>query len=279
MAPTSAWRVGGGGHRHVAALAVGSTSRPAARACAQVASSASQPANPRRSKQASCGLTATQAGPAASISARQWRARRRRPCADAGWRARRGGAGARGRWRRRARRRAPRAGRRRPAARPATAGRGRDRSRGRSATRGRRPPRRDGRRKRGRRLERSPAPGTAPARLLDGLLEARAGGEARHLARRDRHRLARAGVAPSRAPRSATWNLPKPVNVTSSPDFSASSIERSTASTASPASFLLRPSLTRPGRRILPSSWLLLLPVAGSLNPALFRGVRTFERS
>ena len=32
-------------------------------------SSARQPAAPRRSKQASCGLTATQAGPAASMAA------------------------------------------------------------------------------------------------------------------------------------------------------------------------------------------------------------------
>src|SRR5688500_11472962 len=34
-----------------------------------------------------------------------------------------------------------------------------------------------------------------PSPLLDGLLEARAGGEARHLARRDLHRLAGARVA------------------------------------------------------------------------------------
>ena len=33
------------------------------------------------------------------------------------------------------------------------------------------------------------------------------------------------GLRPSRAPRSATWNLPKPVNETSSPDFSALSID------------------------------------------------------
>ena len=53
-------------------LASAITSRPCARACAIVASSASQPGNPSRSKHASCGLAATQAGPAASISARQW---------------------------------------------------------------------------------------------------------------------------------------------------------------------------------------------------------------
>ena len=41
------------------------------RAWATVAVSAVQPGAPRRSKQASCGLTATQAGPAASMSAAQ----------------------------------------------------------------------------------------------------------------------------------------------------------------------------------------------------------------
>ena len=49
------------------------------------------------------------------------------------------------------------------------------------------------------------------------------------------------GLRPSRAPRSATWNLPKPVKLTSPPDFSSSSIELITASTAAPASYLLRP--------------------------------------
>jgi hypothetical protein len=49
------------------------------------------------------------------------------------------------------------------------------------------------------------------------------------------------GLRPSRAPRWATWNLPKPVNETSSPLLSAPSIVLSTASTAEPASFLLRP--------------------------------------
>src|SRR5205823_12248666 len=77
-----------------------------------------------------------------------------------------------------------------------------DRSRGRSATRA---PRR--RRGAARRTAWSRSPGRAPAtmrrppacpdgpRLLDGLLQARAGGEARNLARRDGHRLAGAGVA------------------------------------------------------------------------------------
>ena len=46
------------------------------------------------------------------------------------------------------------------------------------------------------------------------------------------------GLRPSRAPRSATWNLPKPVKLTSSPDLSAVSIVLMTASTALPASFL-----------------------------------------
>jgi hypothetical protein len=49
------------------------------------------------------------------------------------------------------------------------------------------------------------------------------------------------GLRPSRAPRAATWNLPKPVKVTSPPDFSSPSMVRSTASTADAASFLLRP--------------------------------------
>ena len=48
-----------------------STSSPWSRAIATTCSSASQPGAPRRSKQASWGLTATQAGPAASIAARQ----------------------------------------------------------------------------------------------------------------------------------------------------------------------------------------------------------------
>jgi hypothetical protein len=46
-------------------------SSPASRAAAQTSSSAAQPGAPRRSKQASCGLIATQAGPARSISALQ----------------------------------------------------------------------------------------------------------------------------------------------------------------------------------------------------------------
>jgi len=49
-------------------------SRPARRAAAQTSVSAAQPGAPSRSKQASCGLTATQAGPARSISSRQWAA-------------------------------------------------------------------------------------------------------------------------------------------------------------------------------------------------------------
>ena len=52
------------------------------------------------------------------------------------------------------------------------------------------------------------------------------------------------GCTPSRAPRSATWNLPKPEKVTSLPRSSVSSMTSRTASTASPASFLprLRPA-------------------------------------
>ena len=47
------------------------TSSPASRAAAQTSASAAHPGAPSRSKQASCGLTATQAGPACSISERQ----------------------------------------------------------------------------------------------------------------------------------------------------------------------------------------------------------------
>src|SRR4051794_25626761 len=49
------------------------TRRPASWAALVVASSAAQPGAPSRSKQASCGLTATHDGPAASIASRQWR--------------------------------------------------------------------------------------------------------------------------------------------------------------------------------------------------------------
>ena len=58
------------------------------------------------------------------------------------------------------------------------------------------------------------------------------------------------GLRPSRAPRSATWNLPKPVNVTSPPPLSSSSIVFSTASTAA-TGVLLRQArcCQRPCRR------------------------------
>ena len=54
-------------------------SSPASRAAAQTSASAAQPGAPSRSKQASCGLTATQAGPARSISAGSARRPRRPP--------------------------------------------------------------------------------------------------------------------------------------------------------------------------------------------------------
>ena len=63
--------VGRGGDVDVAALGVGITSSPASRAWATIAASAVQPGAPRRSKQASCGLHATHAGAAASMSAAQ----------------------------------------------------------------------------------------------------------------------------------------------------------------------------------------------------------------
>src|SRR3954447_26200369 len=53
-------------------LASASTNSPAARACSTVAARAVQPGAPRRSKQATCGLTATTASPTASMTARQW---------------------------------------------------------------------------------------------------------------------------------------------------------------------------------------------------------------
>src|SRR2546423_397964 len=52
------------------------------------------------------------------------------------------------------------------------------------------------------------------------------------------------GFTPWRAPRSATLNLPKPVKLTSPPRDRVSWITVSTASTASPASFLPRPELS-----------------------------------
>jgi hypothetical protein len=58
-------RVGGGGHRHVAALAVGDHDQSGGPRAATTSPSAAIPGAPSRSKQASCGLTATQAGPAA----------------------------------------------------------------------------------------------------------------------------------------------------------------------------------------------------------------------
>src|SRR3954451_13582822 len=47
--------------------------RPASWVARTTASTADHPREPRRSKQASCGLTPTHEGPAASIAARQWR--------------------------------------------------------------------------------------------------------------------------------------------------------------------------------------------------------------
>ena len=192
--------VGGGGDGDVAALAVGEHEQAGGAGVRRsVASSASQPAEPRRSKQASCGLTATQAGPAASISARQWAS------TAAAASARRRGAGPPG---------APRRGgsastsadARRSRCSPDGLAAGPARgwagsgsiprticdSRAATAAASRSPKRRA-----------SPgrAPNVAGARpapasvLLDGLLEARAGGEARDAAGGDRHRLARTRVA------------------------------------------------------------------------------------
>ena len=66
-------RVGGGGDGDVAALAVGDDEQAGGAGVRDTSPrSAAQPGAPSRSKHASCGLTATHAGPAASISAAQW---------------------------------------------------------------------------------------------------------------------------------------------------------------------------------------------------------------
>ena len=71
VAPASAWRVGGRGDVDVAALGVGQDEQAArVRVLDDALQRRASRAAPRRSKQASCGLTATQAGPAASIGRR-----------------------------------------------------------------------------------------------------------------------------------------------------------------------------------------------------------------
>src|SRR4051794_24200482 len=153
-------------------LASARTSRPAARACSTVADSAAPPGAPRRSKQATCGLTATIAAPTASITARQW-ARTAAAARAAGVVPS-------------AARAAP--GQRRPGSgsRPSTIcdSRSATIAASRSAT------------------WMSPAACAAPdgggapgwGLALDGLLEAGPGGEARHLGGRDLDRLAGAGM-------------------------------------------------------------------------------------
>ena len=69
--PTRAWAYAAAVTGTSPRLPSASTSRPWSRAIATTCSSASQPGAPSRSKQASCGLTATHAGPAATIAARQ----------------------------------------------------------------------------------------------------------------------------------------------------------------------------------------------------------------
>ena len=59
------------------------TSRPASRAAAQTSARAAQPGAPRRSKQASCGFTATQAGPGPLDQRAAVRRRPRRPASSA----------------------------------------------------------------------------------------------------------------------------------------------------------------------------------------------------
>ena len=187
----------------VAALAVGEHEQARARARARRrASSASQPATPSRSKQASCGLTATQAGPG-GVDQRE------------AVREHRGGGLERGRLRlaaptRRSTSRAISCAAAKRLGEAARAPRTRDSSApGHSRAGIGIDPEDDlrlARRDRGgeavaerddRAGDASPAPDKAPpvAVLLDGLLEARAGGEARDPAGGDRHRLARARVA------------------------------------------------------------------------------------
>ena len=157
--------VGGGGDRDVAALAVGDRQQPGlAGGVRRPRSSAAQPGAPRRSKQASCGLTATQAGPARSIR----RAAVRRATAAAA----RSAAGASS---------PPGADPTRQQAWPGR-GRGRDRS-GCGALR-RAPPADPRTRRRENRC----------SRPLDLGLQGRAGGEAGNLAARNRDPLAGARV-------------------------------------------------------------------------------------
>src|SRR5437763_8285249 len=152
-------------------FASASTSRPAARAWRATSASAAQPAAPSRSKQASCGLTATHAAPAASTTARQCPATAAAarsagdPPAGAGEAAaghRRIGSGSSPRttW----------------DSRPVTASTSRS-------------PKGSGRASLG-----PPLSGLECVSAVDGLLEARARGEARHFRGRDLDRLARARV-------------------------------------------------------------------------------------
>src|SRR3954470_21391698 len=152
-------------------LASASTKRPAAWACSTVALSAAQPGAPRRSKQATCGLTATTASPTASMTARQWA---RTPAAARAA----GGLASAAR---------TASGQRRPGSgsRPSTIcdSRSATMAASRSATW---PPVGPA----------APDADVAPSweLALDGLLETGARGEARHLRRRDLDRLAGAGV-------------------------------------------------------------------------------------
>ena len=138
---------------------------------ATVRSSASQPGAPSRSKQASWSLTATQAGPAATMAARQWsatasavRARARRPpSAGAADRSTASGQSAAGSGS------SPSTTRLRRSSTSAA-------SRSQKCVANPRARTRDSR--------------TSSSRALDGLLQRGAGAEARHLARRDLDLLA-----------------------------------------------------------------------------------------
>src|SRR6202008_3186260 len=77
------------------------------------------------------------------------------------------------------------------------------------------------------------------------------------------------GLRPSRAPRWATWNLAKPGKLPSPPDLSSLSMVPITASTAAPASFLLRPleAATLSTNSDLVVMKLLLVPPADPGDP------------
>ena len=179
---------------HVAALSVGDHEQAGLAPRLATSASAAQPGAPSRSKQASCSLTAAHAGAAASITARQWR-RPRRP-------------------------RAPRAIRRRRARAPRQQPRRvRVEAEHDLAALGRPPP---GGRRSSTSSSRGRPPTAAPQRAKrDGLggpspltacLSSEPAVKRGTLPPGIVIRSLVCGLTPWRGPRSATWNLPKPVS-------------------------------------------------------------------